>query len=183
MSTLQDLNVHQLIIEINNEDEMAESVVDNTSYRRYARYKALQVWKDHSLWGVGPGMFGGDIAVKHRSPVYEEYNFSSVSLNEYHDLDQFWPQALAELGIIGVMAFVVFSVSLLVIFFIARQRTNSDEMKNLFIGLILFTVFNLINTLSSSLNIISILYPYSAFVGIGLGSSRLYNDNYPHLNI
>jgi O-antigen ligase len=42
----------------------AENVI---SYRKYTNHKAMQVWKDHPLWGVGPGMFGGLNSIMYNS--------------------------------------------------------------------------------------------------------------------
>lgn len=138
------------------------------TYREFARDKAMAVWKDHPIWGAGPGMFGGSVAFKYISPLYEEYNFTFI-LNWFRSLDQLWPQVLAEMGIAGAAALAGLFVSLLFVLFISRLRATSDELKNLFAGLSTFTVIFLIYTLSGNLNIVSILYPYCAFVGMGLG--------------
>jgi len=68
---------------------------------------------DHPKFGVGPGMFGGAVAKKSSSPYYEEYNFSTDALRHYSDLDQFWPQILAETGIIGTLNYALIGFSLI----------------------------------------------------------------------
>ncbi len=142
------------------------------SYRVYAREKAMEVWKDHPSWGVGPGMFGGVVSVIFKSPVYEEYDFIATwVLEKYRSLDQFWPQVLAEMGIIGAVGFAGLFISLFVIFYIARQQAASDEVKELFTGLTIFTIVILIYCLGLGLNITSILFTFSAIAGMGLGCS------------
>lgn len=47
--------------------------------REYSRDKAVEIWKDHPLWGVGPGMFGSVISLKFNSHIYNEYNFSMIN--------------------------------------------------------------------------------------------------------
>jgi len=138
------------------------------SYRQFARDKAMAVWKDHPIWGVGAGMFGGSVAFKYKSPLYEEYNFTLI-LNWFHSLDQLWPQVLAEMGIVGTAALASLFISILFVLFVSRQRATSDEMKNFFAGLATFTIIFLFYTLSGNMNNVSILYPYCAFAGMGFG--------------
>jgi len=142
-------------------------------YRVYAREKAMEVWKDHIVFGVGPGMFGGVVSVIFESPVYEEYDFIAIGLlSRYRSLDQFWPQVLAELGIIGTLSFAGLLISLLITFLILRHRATSDEMKGLSTGLATFIIVMFIYFIGNGLNITPILFTYSAFVGMGLGFSR-----------
>jgi hypothetical protein len=163
MSPLDDFNISKLI-----EEGMATSYNNITSYREYAGHNALNVWKDHPLWGVGPGMFGGAVAFKYRSPLYEEYNFTFI-LNWFHSLDQLWPQALAEMGIVGAAALASLFISLLIILFILRHRATSDELRGLFTGLLTFTIIFIIYTFGGNLNMASLLFPFCAFIGMGLG--------------
>ncbi|RJQ56192.1 MAG: O-antigen ligase domain-containing protein [Nitrospiraceae bacterium] len=139
-----------------------------TSYREYARSKTLEVWRDYPVLGVGPGMFGGDIAVKNNSPYYEEYN-AFVLLKHFRTLDQFWPQALAEMGIVGTIAFAGLLVSLFLTFLLSRQLAADELTRGLFTGLTVFTVFVFFSTFSNSLNNAPILFPYCAVAGMGLG--------------
>jgi hypothetical protein len=140
-------------------------------FRRLAMHKSMEVWKDHPVWGVGPGMFGGAVALKNRSSVYEEYNFFLI-FDFIYSLDQFWPQVLAEMGIIGTVIFTGLLISLIVTFLIIKHRADSDEVKGLFHGLAIFTVILFFYTFGGNLNNVSILYPYCAFIGIGLGCSK-----------
>jgi O-antigen ligase len=164
MIHLSDFDLLELGIE--NETKFQQSKI---SYREFAQNKAIEVWGDHPIWGVGPGMFGGPIAFKYRSPIYEEYNFLLI-LEKIHSLDQLWPQVLAEMGIVGTAAFIGLIVSIFRVIFMARQMATSDEIKGLFTGLATFTIiFFIIYTLSGNLNIISVLFPYCALIGMGLG--------------
>ncbi len=151
-----------------------ERVKGNITYREYAAETAVDVWEDHLFWGVGPGMFGGTISIKYRSPVYEEYYFfmpelTWKSLKRFGSLDQFWPQLLAEMGIIGTVAFSGLFISLLVVFFVLRKRTSLEEMRNLLDGLITYTIIILIYNFGSRLNVPPVLFTYCALAGMGLG--------------
>ena len=139
------------------------------SYREFARGRAMVVWKDHPLWGVGPGMFGGAIAYKYRSPYYQEYDFQII-LNRFQHLDQVWPQVMAEIGIVGTAAFAGLFVVLLITMIDSMKRATSDELKAFSTGLVLLTIFIIINTLGSTMNYVAILFPFFALAGMGLGS-------------
>lgn len=145
---------------------------ETITYREYARQKAFIVWKDHPLLGVGPGMFGGEIALKYDSPVYEQYNFIMIK-SWFYSLDQLWPQVLAEMGIIGTAGLIGLFISMFALFFVLRQQTVSEEIRGLFTGLSIFTIIFLFYTFSGNLNIVSVLLPYCAFTGMGIGSMRM----------
>ena len=159
------------VSEIKSEELQAENQISIT-YREFARQKAMQVWKDHPVWGVGPGMFGGAVAFKYRSYLYEAYDFNFI-YNWFHSLDQLWPQVLAEMGIVGTAALAGFFISLFSVMYIARKRATSYEIRGLFAGLLTFTIIFLFYTLSGNLNIVSILFPFCAFVGMGLGCAGI----------
>lgn len=154
--------------------EKWNNLSDNISFRKLAFAKAIEVWKDHPVWGVGPGMFGGPVALKYKTRVYEEYNFFLI-LREVYSLDQFWPQILAEMGIVGTIVFTELLISLLIVFLILRQRVISDEMRGLYKGLAAFTVIFFFYTFGGNLNNVSLLYPYLALAGMGLGGISITN--------
>ncbi len=138
-------------------------------FRISAREKAFEVWGDHPFLGVGPGMFGSEIAFKYRSPVYWEYNFY-LALNLFETLDQFWPQVLAETGIIGTAAFAGILITIFITFVQYVTRVTADEVSGLFKGLMIFMICILIFSLGGILNHPPIFYSYSALVGMALGS-------------
>lgn len=170
------------LLDISEQKDMSEFMKKEDSvffykipYRAYAGEKAMEVWKDNSFWGVGPGMFGGVVSIIFQSPVYEEYDFDFIgmrALRNYRSLDQFWPQILAEMGIIGAVGFAGLLISLFITLFILRQRAASDEIKGLFTGITAFIMVILIYTIGSGLNITSVLFTFSAFAGMGLGCSN-----------
>ena len=149
-------------------DEDQSSDLDQIVYRIVARDKGLEVWKDHPLWGVGPGMFGSAVAYKYRSPVYEEYNFTTV-FRWIKSLDQFWPQVLAETGLIGTSAFAGLLLVLFIVFAVSARETTSDEIRGFFIGLMTFMVVLNIYSMGGTFNHPVILVTYSALAGMALG--------------
>jgi len=139
--------------------------------RKYSRHKAIEVWKDNFLWGVGPGMFGGKVSFLYNSPSYEKYNFNLIPyLMESRSIEQFWFQILAETGIVGTLCFISFIVMFFFVLHIARKRAANDKTKNLFAGLRAFIPCILIYSLGSGINIAPVLFTYCAFVGISLGN-------------
>ena len=164
----EDVQMSRLMEEEGNSVEYQEKL----TYREHARGKALQVWKDHPLLGVGPGMFGGAIAIKFNTPYYQEYDFQMI-FSWFHSLEQLWPQVLAEMGLIGIGALTGMFFTLFVVFYILRHEAATDEIKGFFTGMLVFTAIFLCYTFAGNLNIVSVLLPYCAFAGMGLGSLRL----------
>ncbi len=176
LSMLGDLNVSKLTTmpQVSGPTSVFKENEENiVSYRKYSRDKAMQIWKDHPFWGVGPGMFGGKFSVEFESHIYEEYKFESrLYLNSWKHIDQFWPQVLAEMGIIGTADFAGLFVSLFVVLLIAQNRTASDEMKGLFAGCRAFLIVVLIYSTGSLINVTPVIFPFFALIGMGLGCNR-----------
>jgi hypothetical protein len=143
------------------------------SYREYTRKKALEVWKDHFLWGVGPGMFGGALSIKYNSHIYEEYNLVGKIKNYLifvRGIDQFWPMILTEMGIIGLLNYIGLLTILLIIFFTLKKRNESPEIKGLFNGLIVVTLMiNGIYGFGATIETSCITFTYFALTGAGIG--------------
>lgn len=154
--------------------EETSILLERRSYRGFALEKSVEVWKDHPIFGVGPGMFGSAVAKKYKSPVHKKYFFPEWLLSKFGGLDQFWPQLLAEVGTIGILTFVGLFFSLFVMFFISRKQAGSEEIKGMFTGLAVFTIAILLYISGGPLDVVSILFPYFALTGMGLGfiSSR-----------
>ncbi len=149
--------------------------IDNLNIRTHTGQKALEIWKDHPFWGVGPGMFGGIVSIKYNSHFYNygEYNIFPMAvlmLKQRGGIEQFWFQILAEMGIAGTLFFINFIIMLFIVLYKARKHADSDEIRNLFSALMIFMGCILIYSIGSGINIAPVLFTYCAFVGIGLGS-------------
>jgi O-antigen ligase len=139
--------------------------------RAQTQQKALEIWKDHPFLGVGSGMFGGTVSFKHNSYVYEEYNVVQIGyLKQVGGIEQFWFQILTEMGIVGALLFINLIVFLFITLYKLREQAMSQDMKNLFSGLIVFIPCILIVTIGSGINIAPVLFTYCAFIGMGVGS-------------
>jgi hypothetical protein len=158
-----------IVFEQNNDNR------GSMSYREYSRNMSVKIWKDHPVWGVGPGFFGGALSLKYYSPIYREYNFLEENLNYVQGIDQFWPQLLVETGIIGTVIFFGLVMQLFLIFYISCQCGDYDQRKGAFKGLAVFTIVIPIYSLGIILNITPVLFTYFALAGICLGSEGM-ND-------
>jgi hypothetical protein len=164
-----------LIEQLHDEEFILNSNSDKVSFRSYSKNKALEIWKDHTYWGVGPGMFGGVVSERYNSFIYEEYNFNPKArtlIKDFRSIDQFWPQILGEMGIIGTISFAGFIIIFLMTLFVSREHAVLDEKRGIFAGLTVFLMVILIYTIGSGLNLTSVLFTYSAFAGIIFGCSN-----------
>ena len=143
------------------------------SFRGYALGKSLQVWADHPVIGVGPGMYGGVISVLFDSPVYREYDFSHYWFRTYvskiRSLDQFWPQILAEMGLAGTVSFGFVLLGLWWITRKASTATRSPFPKGILSGLSIVPLIIGIYLFGSGLNLTGFLLTYSILLGLCLG--------------
>ncbi len=168
MSTLWDFNIWNLT---DKSPTIKQERAVVTPYRKYARDKAIGIWKEHPFWGVGPGRFGGAVSILFKSPLYDEYNFKpeeNYLLKKWKSLDQFWPQILAETGIFGTASFAGLFITFFMLFLMLGKRAEDYELRGLFRGLAIFTVIILFWTLGGNIKN-GVIFTYAAFAGIGLG--------------
>ena len=90
-------------------------------------------------------------------------------MKPFRSLDQFWPQALAELGSVGALLFAGFLLSVLICLFVLGKRAGYEDARGLFTGLAGASLLIFVYTMGSGLNETFFLFTYSAFVGMGLG--------------
>lgn len=147
-----------------------DNSAQSENIRIYSAVKTLEVWKDHAYWGVGPGVIGGTISFKFNSHIYSLYNIGTSYIEKVGSIEQFWPQILAETGIIGTLCFISFIIIFIVVLNYIRERSQSEELKKYFLGLMVFIPCFAIITFGSGINVPAVLFTYCAFVGIGLGS-------------
>lgn len=155
---------------LNLSELSAEGNSDSENIRLYSRYKAIEIWKDYPNWGVGPGMFGGIVAFKYHSYINELYNLKLGYLGQVQSIEQFWFQILAETGVVGTLCFINLIIILFIVLYKARESASTDEIRNLFYGLMVFIPCILIYSIGSGINIAPVFFTYCAFVGMGLGS-------------
>ncbi len=176
MTVLPDLNLLSNLTkqeEFNKTEEFKKEEVNREEniFRVYAANKAKEIWHDHPALGVGPGMFGGEISIKFNSPVYKNYNYSPrwfEYMKPFGSIDQFWPQSLAEIGIIGTISFILLLLLLIIIFLQIGINAHITQPTGLYIGLAISTVYICLYTFGSGLNNTAFLFTFSAITGLGL---------------
>ena len=149
-----------------NDPRFLES--DEERLREYSRDKAIEIWKDHPIWGVGPGMFGAAVSLKSNSHIYIEYNFIKINyLRFLGNIDNFWFQLYAEMGIVGFPVFIGLVFTIFINLLFLRKGSSSDYLKGICMGLMVFMAVIFIYTLGLGLNIPAILFTHCALTGIG----------------
>ncbi|MDV6379039.1 O-antigen ligase family protein [Sporosarcina sp. GW1-11] len=86
--------------------------------------KGFEIFGDHPVTGTGFGSFGGSATLSYGSPIYDHYGISSdIYGGKYFYSDNQYIQVIAETGVIGVLIFASFLLSMLWYFWKAR-KTN-----------------------------------------------------------
>ncbi len=149
-----------------------ERLTPELYYRSFTYFEAFRVFLDHPVIGAGPGMFGGLASVLFRSPYYNEWpTFYRNMMYNLGSLDAFWPSILAELGVLGFLAYFyiwtalyrrISSISL-------WYKSNADTdlynigrvLKNYVVALVIMCFF-------TGLNKPFVIYTFFALCGIYL---------------
>lgn len=141
-------------------------------FREYALIKSLEIWQNQPILGLGPGMYGGVISFMFDSPIYAEHAFSQRWLDIMRDIlsiDQFWPQILVELGLLGTLSFMFILFTL----WRAAKRVSlvaqSSFQRNMLFGFSLIPLILAVYLLGSGLNLGSFLLTYCVLFGLTLG--------------
>jgi len=114
---------------------------------RLALYEtSFKIARDYFPLGVGLGRFGGWISTLYYSPMYHKYNLNSIyglgSGPTTFTMDTHWPHILGEVGIFGLILYV------LMIFYLARitlscfRRMDSPFLKAFSLGLLMVLMEN-----------------------------------------
>jgi hypothetical protein len=149
-------------------------------YRTFGLLASVELFKEQPILGVGPGRFGGLASVLFDSPFYKQWpdDFRAM-IQEVHNIDQFWPSLLAELGIVGFGAYVSIWVA---VFLLLREvvryyRARGDEhMFNVGKVLSCFLIGLSITGLFSGLNAAFVVFTYFSVVGMYL-SEYFFENN------
>lgn len=84
--------------------------------------KGFEIFGDHPVTGTGFGSFGGSATLSYGSPIYDHYGINSdIYGGKYFYSDNQYIQVIAETGVIGVLIFALFLLSMLWYFWKARH--------------------------------------------------------------
>ena len=111
---------------------------------------SLPLIQSHWLIGVGPGRWGGHVALVTNTPLYAQHQVANFFYGTGNQIDQFWTHLLAESGVLGVAAFLLMIVA---VFLVGRRgfRASDDPRhRALMLGLLCAAPTAIILSLVSS---------------------------------
>jgi O-antigen ligase len=98
---------------------------------------SLPVIRSHPWLGVGPGRFGGHVALITHSPLYAQYDLTEVfSRQMTQQIDMFWTHLLAESGVLGTAAYVAAIAACFLAGRRAYREAVTPRQKALLLGLL-----------------------------------------------
>jgi O-antigen ligase len=86
-------------------EERVSAVGEGRDLRTLFVINAVPILRDHPLFGVGPGRYGGAVAYDFGTPIYAEYGTGKL-LTQQRTVDNFWLHILVESGVLGAIAFI-----------------------------------------------------------------------------
>lgn len=91
-----------------------------TTGRLFLVYKGLEIFKDYPIIGSGFATFGDSASKSYSSPLYAHYN---ILVDIYSDNQ--YIQVIAQTGVVGVLLFAVFLLSMVVVLWKKRKESPS----------------------------------------------------------
>lgn len=174
--SVSQLSLAELGVSSISSKEIGEQRKLKLSYfRGYTLKKSLEIWRDHLIFGVGPGMYGDVISFLINSPIYEEYNFDPFFLGFAKigkGLDQFYPVILAESGSFSLLLYLMFFILLIKISLLLSRKFSTEFEKKLAKGLANVPIILLILLTVKSINMSYFLLPYFSLLGMLIGYWR-----------
>jgi O-antigen ligase len=78
-----------------------ETIAEGTDLRVHFMRNAAPIIVDHPVIGAGPGRYGGAVAWRFGTPLYDEYTDGAVPRGR--TVDNFWLHLLVEFGVLGAL--------------------------------------------------------------------------------
>jgi hypothetical protein len=118
---------------------------------RVALYRAsVSIARDYFPLGAGLGRYGSWMSRVEYSPIYREYGLDQIHGLRPHNpvfaTDTFWPQVLGEMGVFGLVGYVVFLAWILLALWRSIDRTVTPLTRALCIGALLIFVQALVES-------------------------------------
>jgi O-antigen ligase len=112
-------------------EERVSAVGEGRDLRTMFVLNALPILRDHPIFGVGPGRYGGAVAYDLNTPIYTEYDTQKL-LSAQTTVDNFWLHILIEGGVLGAAAFV--ALLGMIAFGLARTALRSRHIVRILAG-------------------------------------------------
>jgi hypothetical protein len=145
-------------------------IVDPEHYMRaYGYLKSFELFIQHPILGIGPGMFGDLGSIIFGSPYYSDIStFMYDKIAERGGIDSFWPLILSQTGILGFLLFgAIFTSFYLKIERIANKfKILDNELYKLGRVLAAYIIVLILMALGSNLNKPFVTYTFFGMYGI-----------------
>ena len=80
-----------------------DTIAEGTDLRVHFMRNAAPIIVDHPVIGAGPGRYGGAVAWRFGTPLYDQYTDGAVPRER--TVDNFWLHLLVEFGVLGTLLF------------------------------------------------------------------------------
>lgn len=123
---------------------------------REALYRgSVEIARDYFPLGGGLGRFGSWMSRVEYSPLYVEYGLSKINglrpANPRFATDTFWPQILGELGVFGLLGYLLFLGSIGYLLWRESERDAEPLVRAFRLGTLLIFVQALVESLASAM--------------------------------
>jgi len=123
---------------------------------REALYRgSVEIARDYFPLGGGLGRYGSWMSRVEYSPLYVEYGLSKINglrpANPRFATDTFWPQILGELGVFGLLAYLLFLGSIGYLLWRESQRDAEPIVRAFRLGTLLIFAQALVESLASAM--------------------------------
>ncbi len=95
---------------------------------------SLPLIGSHLLFGVGPGRFGGHVALITHTPLYAQYGLSNYFYGTGNQIDMFWTHMIAEVGVLGTLAYLACIAACFILGRRAYLRSKDPKRRALLLG-------------------------------------------------
>lgn len=127
----------------------------NGNPRLYLYETSVKIASEEFPLGAGLGRFGSPMSRVDFSPLYAQYGLDRIwgLTPEFpaYVTDTFWPHVLGEIGVIGLVAYVVFLGALGVALWRATRRVTSPYLHAFCLGAWMVFLHSLVESLASSM--------------------------------
>jgi hypothetical protein len=96
----------------------------------------LPLIKTHLLFGVGPGRFGGHVALITHTPLYAEYQLTDFFYGTGNQIDMYWTHLIAESGLLGTAAFLAMIAGCFIVGRRAYRASVDPRRRAVMLGLL-----------------------------------------------
>lgn len=146
-------------------NRLAATTQGNTRYRLLDH--TLPIIKSHFWLGVGPGRFGGHVALITHTPLYAQYNMTDYFYGTGGQIDMFWTHLVTESGVLGTLAYLAAFAASFLIGRSAYRQSIDPRRRAVLLGLLFsIPVVIMVSLFSSTLEVGSLATFFWGLMGM-----------------